>query len=92
MSFFEISMLICFGVSWPISIVKTYTSKQVTGKSPFFLIVVFLGYACGITHKLLFSLDWVIILYAVNALLVMGDFILYCHFVKKEQPKSSCGV
>jgi len=31
----------------------------------------------------LFSMDWVIILYFLNALLVSGDFMLYCYYVKK---------
>ena len=60
MSFFELAMLICFGVSWPISISKALRTKVVAGKSPVFMSIVIAGYACGIVHKLLYSLDWVI--------------------------------
>ena len=90
MSFFEIGMLLCFGLSWPVSIAKTLKTRQVGGKSPFFLIIVFFGYICGIIHKLLFSLDWVVILYCINALLVLGDYILYWHYLKKYQPGFAC--
>ena len=33
MSIFEIGMLICFGCAWPVSIWKSYHSKQNAGKS-----------------------------------------------------------
>jgi len=48
----EAIMLICFGVSWPASIYKSYTLKKVTGKSQIFLWLVFVGYIFGLLHKL----------------------------------------
>jgi hypothetical protein len=80
MSFFEAAMLICFGASWPLSIAKALRTRQVAGKSRAFLLVVFAGYLCGITHKLLYSLDWVVSLYILNALMVLIDFTLYVRF------------
>ena len=47
MSLFEVGMLLCFGVSWPISIVKALRTKKVVGKSPLFMIVICIGYLCG---------------------------------------------
>jgi len=79
-SVFEIIMLACFGASWPLSIGKTMRTKCVGGKSPIFLAVVCLGYASGIAHKLLFSPDWVIILYIVNMVLVTVDLTLYFRY------------
>ncbi|MBW2544040.1 MAG: hypothetical protein JRD43_00935, partial [Deltaproteobacteria bacterium] len=73
MSVFEATMLICFGVSWPISIAKSVRTKVVSGKSPLFMAVLCLGYACGIIHKLLYSMDWIIMLYALNMVLVAID-------------------
>jgi hypothetical protein len=87
MSIFEIGMLICFGVSWPVSILKTIKTKQVAGKSPLFLIIICAGYICGIIHKALFSNDWVIILYIINLFLVSFDCFLYFYFSKKIQNK-----
>ena len=37
MSIFEAIMLICFGASWPAAVYKTYTTKNVEGKSLLFL-------------------------------------------------------
>ena len=44
MSFFEATMLICFGISWPVSIAKALRTKVVAGKSPLFMAIVCLDY------------------------------------------------
>ena len=79
-------MLICFGVSWPISIWKTWTARRTEGKSLAFLAIIFVGYLCGIAAKLvaasvaLISLPWVTALYAANACMVALDFALVARF------------
>ncbi len=83
MSIFEVLMLICFGLSWPISIAKTLRTKMVAGKSPAFLGIVILGYACGIVHKLLYFPDWVIFLYGINMIMVVIDMSLYFRYSKR---------
>jgi hypothetical protein len=80
MSVFEIIMLVCFGVSWPISIYKSVRTKTVAGKSPLFMAIVVAGYASGIIHKVIYSRDWVIALYAANLLLVAVDMGAYFYF------------
>ncbi|MGV8057205.1 MAG: hypothetical protein AB2L12_04080 [Smithellaceae bacterium] len=77
MSVFEIIMLICFGVSWPFSIYKSYTSRSTKGKSAVFLYVVAAGYVAGILHKIFYHFDRVVIFYIINLLLVMADIILF---------------
>jgi hypothetical protein len=77
MSIFEAVMLICFGVAWPVSIYKSWTSRTCAGKSVIFLYIVIIGYAAGITHKILYSPDWVIILYILDGLMVIIDILLY---------------
>ena len=84
MSIFEIGMLVCFGVSWPISIAKTLKTKVVAGKSVLFLVIIILGYVCGIIHKLLYSPDFVIYLYAVNLVLVTVDLMLCLYYSKNR--------
>ena len=76
MSVFEISMLVCFGVSWPFSIYKTYTSRTTKGKSLVFLYVVPAGYVAGILHKIFYRFDGVIIFYIINFCLVAVDIAL----------------
>lgn len=82
MSIFEAVMLICFGVAWPVSIYKSWTSRTCAGKSVIFLYIVLLGYAAGITHKLLYNFDWVIALYILNGLMVLIDILLYYRNLK----------
>ena len=77
MSIFEIIMLLCFGAAWPFSIYKSYTSRKNAGKSIIFLFIVLLGYAAGITHKILHNFDFVIYLYLLNGLMVIADIALY---------------
>ena len=77
MSIFEITMLICFGAAWPFSIYKSIKTREITGKSLLFLIIVLLGYAAGILHKVLFAFDFIIILYGCNFIMVLTDIILY---------------
>jgi hypothetical protein len=82
MSIFEIRMPACFGVSWPISIYKSLKTRVVAGKSPLFMGIVMLGYAAGITHRILYSQDWVIALSILNLPLAGADPALYFHFSK----------
>jgi len=77
MSIFEALMLVCFGAAWPFSIYRSYKSKTNGGKSLVFLFIVLLGYGFGITHKLLYSFDKVIWLYAVNCMMVGTDIVLF---------------
>ena len=42
--FFEMCMIVCFGISWPISVVKSYRSKTAKGKSGIFSLFVWVGY------------------------------------------------
>ena len=84
MSAFEIIMLVCFGVSWPISIAKSIRTKTVAGKSPLFMIVVIAGYMAGIIHKILYSRDLVIALYAMNLVFVAIDMGVYFYYSKNQ--------
>ncbi|MHB1315121.1 MAG: hypothetical protein ACYCX2_06480 [Christensenellales bacterium] len=87
MSVFEIIMLVCFGFSWPFSIVKSYRSRTTRGKSLLFLIMVFIGYIGGITHKILYRPDSVLYLYILNETMVLTDIMMYFrnrNLMKKE--------
>lgn len=79
-SYYEILMLICFGVSWPIAVLKTYKTKSVKGKSFLFLFLILLGYVFGIIHKIIYSLDYVIWLYIINGVLVLADMTLWFRY------------
>ena len=76
-SIFEMTMLTCFASAWPVSIYRSYTSRTRKGKSLSFLLIVEFGYLCGTVHKIIYSMDWVIILYIFNAVMILIDILLY---------------
>ena len=87
MKIFEILFLLCFAVSWPISIAKALRTHEVKGKSPIFMVLIILGYIFGILNKFFnpdAKLDYVTWLYAMNMLLVSWDLLLYFKYSKKS--------
>lgn len=76
-SVLEAMMFICFGVSWPVSIVKAIKTKEVLGKSPMFMSLVAVGYVIGISHKVIYSCDLLIFLYFFNFTMIVTDLYLY---------------
>ncbi len=84
-SIFEIIMLLCFGAAWPLSIIRSARSKSTKGKSFLFLVVIFAGYISGILYKVFYRMDYVLILYALNAVMVGTDIALYLRNRKIER-------
>ncbi len=85
MSIFEAGMLICFGISWPFAVFKTYKTKSVKGKSKLFLSLIILGYIFGMINKILNSMDVVFWLYVINLLLVSTDFMFCLIYRNREE-------
>lgn len=82
MGIFEAIMLVCFGASWPVSIVKTYKVKNPVGKSIGFLLLIIIGYVAGIINKITGSMDWVLWLYVLNLVMVSADLFLVIYYRK----------
>ena len=75
---FESIMLICFGLSWPISVYKSITSRSAQGKSVVFIIAILTGYIAGIAGKIMsHTINYVLIIYIFNVLMVGLDLVLY---------------
>lgn len=71
-------MVVLFGISWPISIYKSWKSKTAKGKSLLFTIFIWFGYIFGIMSKLFSGkLTYVFIFYVINLCTVTLDMILY---------------
>lgn len=86
---FEAGMLVGFGVSWPVAVIKTYRSKTVVGLSGVFLWFIFVGYVCGILFKVFGSLDWVTWFYAMNLVLVVAELALYYRYRGRTERKAT---
>ncbi|MBP5308940.1 MAG: hypothetical protein J6Z34_07400 [Clostridia bacterium] len=81
----ETIMLICFGLSWPISVYKSATSHSTKGKSLFFILAVIVGYLAGITGKIIGgNTNYVLALYVINLIFVSVDLLLYFRNKKHE--------
>lgn len=81
----EIIMIVSFGLSWPLNVVKSYRARTAKGKSLPFLCLIFFGYIAGIFSKFtneayMSSIGekwYVLFFYFLNLLMVGIDLILY---------------
>ena len=75
----EIGMIVAFGCSWPMNVIKSYKARTAKGKSLPFLILILLGYVCGIAGKLIApSFKWyVLFFYVLNFIMVSADLVMY---------------
>lgn len=81
----EIIMILSFGASWPMNVIKSYKARTAKGKSLAFMLLIFFGYIAGIASKFVnadymaaFSQKWyVLFFYFLNILMVGIDIILY---------------
>ena len=86
MVIFEFIMLLCFGMSWPISVYKSFRSRSTKGKSVVFIIAIILGYISGITGKIVNKqFSYVLVLYCINLIIVSVDLGLYFINTKREK-------
>jgi len=81
---FELGMLLLFGLSWPVSIYKSYKSRAVGSKSVIFLFAVIGGYMSGIINKFINGADYVTVFYMINMVMVSIDTCLYFRNKKLE--------
>lgn len=81
----EVVMIVSFGASWPMNVIKSYKARTAKGKSLWFLCLIFFGYIAGIISKFLneaymaeFSQKWyVLFFYFLNLIMVGADLVLY---------------
>ena len=84
----EALMVLCFGLSWPISVRKSFISRTNKGKSLLFEVFIWVGYVFGITRKVLLwqmaegaalgFMFWLgAFFYVFNLLAISVDMLLY---------------
>ena len=74
---FEVLMLLCFGISWPFNISKSWKSRTAKGKSLVFELCVVVGYLCGIAGKFVSgNVTYVVAVYVLDVTMVCIDIIL----------------
>jgi hypothetical protein len=75
---FEASMLVCFGFSWPLNVMKAYKARTAKGTSLPFIILIITGYIAGITAKIINGqFNYVLAVYFLNLAIVMTNVFVY---------------
>ncbi len=75
---FEVGMLLCFAAAWPANIYKAYRARTTLGTSLPFMLIVELGYVCGMANKLINDdINYVMAFYIFDFVLVMIGIIVY---------------
>lgn len=93
----EIIMIVSFGASWPLNVMKSWRARTTKGKSLAFLLLIFFGYIAGITSKLVneaymaaFAQKWyVLFFYCLNLVMVGADLILYVRNSRLDKARES---
>ncbi len=93
----EVIMIVSFGASWPLNVIKSYKARTTKGKSLAFLCLIFSGYIAGIASKLLnesymlnFSSKWyVLFFYVLNLMMVGTDLCIYFRNYKLDKKKEA---
>lgn len=91
----EIIMIVSFGASWPLNVMKSYKARTTKGKSLAFLCLIFFGYIAGIASKFLneaymtsFADKWyVLFFYVLNLCMVGVDLLLYVRNKRLDKMK-----
>ena len=85
----ETVMLVCFGISWPLSIVKSFRARTAKGTRVFIHCFVFVGYLAGIAAKIISgNVNYVMAFYILNATMVFVNILLYCRNKKLDRAES----
>ena len=87
-SILETVMLVCFGFSWPLNVIKAYKAKTAKGTSLPFVLLIITGYIAGITAKLISGqINYVLIAYMLNLAIVSLNVIVYFRNVSLDKKR-----
>lgn len=89
-SIFESIMLICFGLSWPLNVIKAYKARTARGTSLPFILLIITGYIAGIIAKLVAGqVNYVLIVYFLNLAIVSVNVLVYFRNVSLDRKKTA---
>ena len=87
-SILETVMLVCFGFSWPLNVIKAYKAKTAKGTSLPFILLIITGYVAGISAKLISGqVNYVLIAYILNLAIVSLNVIVYFRNVALDKKR-----
>ena len=75
---FESIMLVCFGLSWPMAVVKNIKAHTAKSMSLPFILLIITGYIAGIAAKInTGSFSYVLVIYIINLFFVSANLVVY---------------
>lgn len=85
----EATMMVCFGLSWPMNLLKNIKAKSARNMSLQFILLIIFGYLAGITAKIAtHRFNYVLVVYLLNLVVVSANVIVYfinCRYDKKAE-------
>ena len=85
-SIFETIMLVCFGLSWPLNVIKAYRARTAQGTSLPFIMLIITGYVAGIAAKIVtHQINYVFVVYLINLAIVLINVIVYFRNVRLDK-------
>lgn len=86
---FECCMLLCFGFSWPLNVIKAYKARTAKGTSLAFITLIITGYLAGIAAKIINQqFNYVLAVYFLNLAIVFGNVIVYARNKSLDNKKA----
>ena len=77
-SILETVMHVCFGISWPLNVIKAYRARTAKGTSLPFILMIMVGYVAGITAKVISGqTNYVLAAYILNLAIVSLNMVIY---------------
>ncbi len=74
----ESTMLICFGLSWPMNLAKNIKARSASNMSLQFILLIITGYIAGISAKIYtHRFNYVLIVYLLNLVVVSANVVVY---------------
>ena len=87
-SILETVMLVCFGFSWPLNVIKAHRAKTAKGTSLPFILLIIAGYIAGISAKLITrQINYVLIAYILNLAIVSLNVVVYFRNVSLDKKR-----
>lgn len=74
----ESTMLVCFGLSWPMNLAKNIKARSAKNMSIQFILLIITGYIAGISAKIYtHRFNYVLIVYLLNLVVVSANVVVY---------------
>jgi hypothetical protein len=85
---FEVLMLLCFGASWPVAVVKAFKARTAKGASLPAVLLILTGYAMGIVNKFVNGqITYVLAFYFFNFTIVSLYCVLLVRNIRLDQKR-----